>query len=179
MTDEWPLDADGFPHRDAGRCVVFNPRGEVLLILGHDIDDPNYRWWFTPGGGAEAGESQREAAARELSEETGLVVDPQRLVGPVLDRRSTFHFLRVTRKQDELFYVVSIDEDEQARIDSRAHVTLTDQEKTLLDDMAWWDLDDLAAAARAGDNVFPMGLADMARHWRDGWDGQMLTRIEE
>ncbi|NLW14075.1 MAG: NUDIX domain-containing protein [Trueperella sp.] len=178
-TDEWPLDSDGFPHREAGRCIVFNPRGEILLILGHDIDDPNYRWWFTPGGGTERGETQREAASRELGEETGLVVDPHRLVGPVLDRRSSFHFLRKTRKQDELFYLVTIDADEQARIDSRAHVMLTDQEKTLLVDMRWWDLDELAALARTGHYVFPDGLADMARGWLEGWDGELIIRIEE
>ncbi len=179
MSNEWPLDADGFPHRDAGRCIVFNSRGEILLILGHDIDDRNYRWWFTPGGGAEEGEMQREAAARELGEETGLVVDPERLVGPVLDRRSTFHFLRKTRKQDELFYLLTVDDDEQARIDSRAHATLTEQEQSLLDDIRWWDLNDLEAEVNRGVLVFPVGLVEMARGWQSGWDGTLQTVIEE
>lgn len=176
---EWPLDIDGFPHREAGRCIVFNQRGHILLILGHDVDDPAHRWWFTPGGGVEAGENQRQAAARELGEETGLVVAPKRLVGPVLDRRSTFYFLRKTRKQDELFYLLVIDEDEQALIDSRVHAQLTEQEKDLLDNMAWWDLEDLAAAEQSGTNVFPSGLSQMAKRWWQGWDGEVLTRIEE
>lgn len=41
---EWPIDDDGFPHRSAGRCIkVFNSHGHVLLILGHDLDMPDYR----------------------------------------------------------------------------------------------------------------------------------------
>ncbi|VEI12484.1 NUDIX hydrolase [Trueperella bialowiezensis] len=179
MEHEWPLDADGFPHRQAGRCVVFNPAGQLLLILGHDVDDPDYRWWFTPGGGLDDGESAREGAARELREETGLAVAPARLVGPVLDRRSTFRFLRKTRKQDELYFIVHVDDAEQAVIDSRAEAKLTAQEQSLLDEFRWWDLGELAAVAHAGELVFPVGLAAMATVWRDGWDGTVITRVEE
>lgn len=179
MVGEWPIDADGFPHRDAGRCVVFNPRGQILLVLGHDADDAARRWWFTPGGGLEPGESARAGAARELAEETGLELSPDRLIGPVLDRRSTFYFLRRARKQDELFFLVFVDDAEQALIDSRAHARLTAQEEALLDEFRWWDLDDLAEAAAVGEWVFPVGLADLARGWKDGWDGAPAIRIDE
>lgn len=176
---EWPLDADGFPHRSAGRCVVFNTRGQILMILGHDIDRPDYRWWFTPGGGLMEGESPAEGAARELTEETGLSVEPGRLEGPVLDRRSTFRFYYVTRKQDELFFLLHVNEAEEARIDSRAGARLTEQELELLDDIRWWDLDELAAAEESGELVFPVGLVQMARRWRSGWDGELIHAVEE
>lgn len=177
--NEWPLDADGFPHRRAGRCVVFNTRGQILMILGHDVDRADYRWWFTPGGGLLQGESAAEGAARELAEETGLHVDPGRLVGPILDRRSTFRFYFSTRKQDELFFLLHVSEEEEARIDSRAGARLTDVEKEVLDDMRWWDLDELAATEAGGVLVFPVGLVAMACRWRAGWDGELISAVEE
>ena len=55
------------PVRIGVRVAVFNERGEVLLV--RHTYTPG---WFFPGGGADAGETLPEAAARELSEETGL-----------------------------------------------------------------------------------------------------------
>ncbi len=61
-------------HRIA-MVVVVGRQGAVLLQL-RDADaraDPNC--WSPPGGHIEAGESPDGAARRELTEETGLVVD--------------------------------------------------------------------------------------------------------
>ncbi|MFP7697332.1 NUDIX hydrolase [Trueperella sp. LYQ143] len=176
--EEWPLDTDGFPHRQAARCVLFNPEGQIFLILGHDGDDVEHRWWFTPGGGLLDQEDHRSAACRELAEETGLVLDPQRLVGPVLDRRSTFEFTRITRKQDELFFICHITAAEQRIIDERANVNWTALEQEVLDDFRWWDVAELAVIARQGTLVYPVGLADMARHWSAGWDGILRYATE-
>lgn len=176
--NEWPLDSEGFPHRSAARSVVYNSRGEILLILGHDIDDPGYRWWFTPGGGLEGNESPREGAVRELAEETGLQVEVERLVGPVLDRRSTFRFVRRTRKQDELFFLLSVTRDEEAEIERGIGRKWTDLERKLLDEVRWWDLADLAREENAGNLVFPVGLATRATKWLTGWDGKTELLIE-
>ena len=55
------------PHR--GALVAIWHDGEVLLLRS------SYRpGWSMPGGGIARGESARDAAARELSEEVGLVV---------------------------------------------------------------------------------------------------------
>ena len=62
-------------HRATGRVLLRNRDGEILLLLTHF--DPEVGLpprWLTPGGGIDAGETPRQAAARELFEETGLVV---------------------------------------------------------------------------------------------------------
>jgi 8-oxo-dGTP pyrophosphatase MutT (NUDIX family) len=46
----------------------------VRLLHGFDPVRPDEPYWLVPGGGANAGESLAEAAARELREETGISV---------------------------------------------------------------------------------------------------------
>lgn len=56
----------------AAGAVVRDPAGRLLLVQrGHD---PEAGRWTLPGGRVEAGESPADAAAREVAEETGLVV---------------------------------------------------------------------------------------------------------
>jgi 8-oxo-dGTP diphosphatase len=54
--------------------------GQLLLVRAHG----NSRWDF-PGGGVKRGESLRVAAAREAREESGCVVEPERLLGMYLN----------------------------------------------------------------------------------------------
>lgn len=168
---DWPLDEDGFPHREAARVVLFDEEGRILLARGHDRDEPDRHWWFTIGGGMITGESPREAAVRELWEETAIRVDALDLIGPVLHRSATFDFLRVTAKQDEWFFIGH----------TIVHATndegWTDLERDVIDEQRWWGLDDLAALAPHVE-LYPRGLADFARSWWSGWDGTMV-RITE
>ena len=57
-------------------CGVIVTYGE-RIILGHATRSPR---WDIPKGLAEPGENFAEAAARELREETGLIVSPNELV---------------------------------------------------------------------------------------------------
>ena len=68
--------------RHGARCIVIDEQDCVLLIGRYATPDRPARW-LLPGGGIDPGETMRDAAARELREETGLHVEPGALTGPV------------------------------------------------------------------------------------------------
>jgi 8-oxo-dGTP pyrophosphatase MutT (NUDIX family) len=57
--------------------VIFDAEGRVLLVK----ENYDRRRWSLPGGAVEPGESDEDAAVREVAEETGLVVHVQHLIG--------------------------------------------------------------------------------------------------
>jgi len=61
----------------AADCVVLTRQGEVLLIQRGNA--PFQGKWAFPGGFIETNEEMETAAARELHEETGLVIEPGEL----------------------------------------------------------------------------------------------------
>ena len=56
-------------------AVVINERDEVLLQLRRDTQT-----WAPPSGGVEPGETAADTAIREVYEETGISVEPMRVV---------------------------------------------------------------------------------------------------
>ena len=163
---DWPVDADGYPHREAARVLLFDGEGRVLLAKGHDEDQPERFWWFTIGGGIEEGEDPRGAAVREVLEETGIQLAPDDLVGPVLYRTAEFDFLAVTARQDEWFFIA------QAPSTVLSRDGWTELERSVIDTQAWWDIDE--AAAQINGEIYPAQILEYARAWRDGWDGHMI-----
>ena len=95
--------------RRAARVVLVADRS-VLLIHGQDPARPEAgTWWLTPGGGIDDGESLEAAAAREVREETGLLLDPGAM-GPVIaTRRAEFTFDGKDFEQAEWFFAVRVD----------------------------------------------------------------------
>lgn len=55
--------------------IVFNKSGQVLLINNASMRDPEKSYWGFPKGHLESGETSRQAAVREIQEETGLKVE--------------------------------------------------------------------------------------------------------
>jgi ADP-ribose pyrophosphatase YjhB (NUDIX family) len=64
------MEETDFPERHAGRVIVLDSGGRVLLFE-YDDPPPNGHHWNTPGGGLERGEDYHAGARRELAEETG------------------------------------------------------------------------------------------------------------
>ena len=107
LPDDLPL-----VERNAVRVVLQDRCGRVLLFRARELTLPELgQWWELPGGGIEDGEDYREAALRELREETGLRVERSR-IGPALWKRTSSYRFRGTRRlQHEVVTTARIDLD--------------------------------------------------------------------
>ncbi len=168
---DWVLGADGVPVRSAARVLLLDEKDRLLLVRGHDVDQPDRHWWFTVGGGIDSGESPRQAAVRELAEETGLQVEAEALVGPVLRRTALFDFARRTVRQHEEFFLARLEAPEAI-----VQHGWTEIERQFMDEARWWELDELLGEA---EQVFPVGLARIVSGLIGGWDGRLLELPEQ
>jgi 8-oxo-dGTP pyrophosphatase MutT (NUDIX family) len=152
--------------RVAARVLLVDPAQRLLLFNGFDPHVPDRYFWFTAGGGLEPGEGLLAGARRELREETGLRVPPQRLVGPVWLRRAQFTFESVEYDSDEWFFLAALTD--AAEVDTAG---FTDLENRSVRGHRWWSVDDLR---RTTETVYPLQLAELlAGLLADGWDGQL------
>lgn len=135
-----PVPAGQRPHRRRSASRVIVTDGDaVLLMADTDPGIPGSRWWVTPGGGMDAGETPRQAAVRELAEETGLQVGIDELLGPVAVREVVHGYSDQVLHQAESFFVLLTPQFDVAV------AGWTEGEKLTIAGHEWLPIDDLAS----------------------------------
>ena len=153
--------------RRAARVVV-RAAGRVLLMADSDPGLPGSGWWVTPGGGLDIGETSRQAAARELAEETGLRVSAADLVGPIAYRVLRHGYSDQVLVQQEDFYALDL-----PAIFTPDSAGFTPEEQVTLSGFHWFTAEELGALL-----VWP---AELARLVADATSSQPIDfgEVEE
>jgi len=143
-----------FIDRRAARVILIDAAERTLLLLGGDPARPEQRWWFTPGGGLDSGETPAQGAARELLEETGLRADPAELGDPVHHETAEFSYDNRQYRQTQDFFLFRV---EKWEVDTAG---FDDEEQRTITDHRWWSTDELDAST---EQIYPRELADLLR----------------
>ncbi|MBB5339678.1 NUDIX domain-containing protein [Tunturiibacter gelidoferens] len=138
--------------RRTARVMLFDESGEVLLIrFVVPREDGEFVFWALPGGEIEAGETETEAAAREVREELGLDLV---MTGPVYcDRNQFLHQGEMQDNTDFLFRAKCRREEPQL-------MGVTADEREIMRESRWWSEDEIA---NSKERIFPKNLAERMR----------------
>ena len=120
------------------RVIMIGPGEQTLLFEDSDPGVEGVRWWVTPGGGIDPGETEAMAAVREVAEETGYVLGEEELIGPVARRQVVHGYSDQIIRQDEAFYLARV---RPFEVDIAAH---TEEEQLTLQSHRWWGRGELA-----------------------------------
>jgi 8-oxo-dGTP pyrophosphatase MutT (NUDIX family) len=140
--------------RRAGRVLLLDARQRVLLFHGYDPARPTHGYWFTPGGGLSDDESPVQGAARELYEETGLLLPPEQLGPPVWRDVTEFPFDGRRYRQEQEFFLVRV---ESWQVDTAGFEEI---ERNSVDGHRWWTLAELVATDQ---RYYPRNLPELLR----------------
>ena len=131
--------------RTVARVLPVSSEGKVLLLLGCDPALPEVRYWFSIGGGLDAGETPAEAGARELREETGIDVSAARLGEPFGTFEVGFSWDGRDYVNESTLFALALEET-PISFDGLDHL-----ESQSIFDAAWWTPEDLDHDGRAVD----------------------------
>ena len=132
--------------------MLFDETGLVLLIRFVVMrPDGEFVFWALPGGEIEAGETEIEAAGRELREELGIGV---KVEGPVY--RDANQFWHQGEMQDNVDFLFRA---ECGREEPRL-IGFTTDEKEIMKEVRWWSASEVEASE---ERIFPVNLAKRMR----------------
>jgi 8-oxo-dGTP pyrophosphatase MutT (NUDIX family) len=148
--------------RDAVRVVLADASGRVLLFHV-ETEEVLGGWWELPGGGIDPGESDREAAVREIREETGLVLDPARIGSPAWRRDTTWRSRGKRRLQHEVVVFAQVAADQPAIVDGGRSPTEIEDYVTA----RWWNV---AEIIQSQERFYPGRLPELLPRFLAGED---------
>ncbi len=137
------------------RIILVNPNNEILLMCANDpkttATDGTYngRFWFTIGGEIEPGETNMQAAVRELHEETGLTLKDV-VFGPIVWFGSCDLILSGELKRLNQKFIVA-----HSKKTNISMKNFTESEKNVIEKMDWFSLDKIKSH---DDIIYPIGL---------------------
>ncbi len=117
--------------------VILIDFDRTLLFEDSDPGIPETTWWVTPGGGVDPGETEAQAAVREVAEETGHRLSEEDLQGPIARRHVVHGYSDQVIEQDEAFYLAMVPGFD---VDTSAH---TADEQLTVKGHRWWTHDEL------------------------------------
>lgn len=147
--------------RTSARVVLLDEAGRVLLVRGHDPATPDSHFWFTVGGAVEPGESLLDAAIREVTEETGLHVEPEQVFGPMWRRVAVFPFNGEVLHSEELFFAVQVPAFEPGADG------FTELERRMHLEHRWFDPSGVRDLVQSGESVYPQDLPQLLDEARE------------
>jgi 8-oxo-dGTP pyrophosphatase MutT (NUDIX family) len=132
--------------------MLFDDAGSILLVyFVVPRENSEFVFWALPGGEIEAGETEIEAAVREVWEELGLKL---KVAGPVYrDRNQFLHQGEIQDNVDFLFRA------ECGREEPRL-IGFTSDEMEIMKEIRWWSVAEVEASK---ERIFPEGLAERMR----------------
>ena len=137
--------------RTTARLVLFDAHGRILLFL--HADGMGRKFWATPGGGVEEGESLEQAARREASEEMGARdVDLAHLWTGLTE----FEFADKDVSQTEAFFRVT----GHAGVFGPEVEAIHRRERIL--ESRWWTAEEIEASH---ERILPLDLAKRVREF--------------
>jgi 8-oxo-dGTP pyrophosphatase MutT (NUDIX family) len=149
--------------REAVRLLVLD--GDRLLLFRGLSRSRGTSTWITPGGGVEPGETDREAAVRELREETGLVIEQLVLEGPVHAETIEYPSAGDIVEQSQRYYLVRAGSFEIDRSGQE------DYELGYLQEARWFTVPELVDWGIPHEPLYPPGLGALA--------ARLLSDVEE